>query len=380
MRIFISAGEPSGDLHGANLARSLRAVMPNVELFGLGGSKMSDAGVDLFYPLADHAVMGFVRVVQVIPTMWRLLQRLLREFEKRRPDALVLIDYPGFHWHLAAKAKAMGIPVISFVPPQIWGWASHRVSRVRKNFEYVLCALPFEPRWYHDRGVINARYIGHPYFDELPRQKLDATFMAEQRRAGTPIVALMPGSRGHEVKHNLPTLLNTAHRIHAERPDVRFLFPCFKEQHRDYVASRVLASIPAEVLVHRTAETIELADSCVAVSGSVGLELLYRCKPTVVIYRINRFFRFVTWLCKNVPYISLVNLLAEKELYPEFLLDHDDSPGPAAHVLRWLNDRQQHEEVVGALAELKGRVAAPGACDRAAEFLVERFGRRRAAA
>src|SRR5207237_1430684 len=128
----------------------------------------------------------------------------------RRPDAIVLIDYPGFHWHLAAKAKAMGIPVISFVPPQIWGWASHRVKRMRKNFDYVLCALPFEARWYHERGVINAHYIGHPYFDELSRQKLDHGFLENQRRDRRPIVALLPGSRGHEVKHNLPTLLNTA--------------------------------------------------------------------------------------------------------------------------------------------------------------------------
>src|SRR5438105_2819435 len=201
MHIFISAGEPSGDLHGASLARALRELHPEVTLAAFGGERMRAAGCDLLYPLADHAIMGLGGVVRALPAMVRLLKRMAADFDRRRPDAVVLIDYPGFHWHVAKRAKGLGVPVVSFVPPQIWAWLSHRVRKVRANFAEVLCSLPFEEGWYRQRGVA-ARYVGHPYFDELAAQRLDEGFLAEQRRRGGPVVAILPGSRQGEIDSN----------------------------------------------------------------------------------------------------------------------------------------------------------------------------------
>lgn len=375
MHVFISAGEPSGDLHGANLTRALRSLDPSIECEGLGGERMQAAGCRLFYPLADHAVMGLFRVLQVVPALADLLDRLTDRWSKHRPDAVVLIDYPGFHWWVAARAKALGIPVVSFVPPQIWGWASHRVKRVRANFDAVLCSLPFEEPWYRARGVPNAHYIGHPYFDELPRQRLDGAFLDEQRRRPGPVVGLLPGSRGHEVRNNLESLISTARVVHRQRPDVRFLMACFKNEHERIVESKLRReSLPIEVHSGRTPEIIELAHSCVAVSGSVGLELLYRSKPTVVIYRTTGLHMFLTWMLKNVKYISLVNLLAGQELYPEFLTTRSAAEGPGAHILNWLNDAGAFNALRTALRQLRDQVAEPGACARAAQFVLDRYG------
>ena len=233
MRIFLSAGEPSGDLHGANLFHSLCALDPTVTAAGFGGEHMRRAGYDLLFPLADHAIMGLSGIVQAVPAMLRLRRQMADWLRANRPDAVVLIDYPGFHWWLAATAKRQGVPVVSFVPPQVWAWATHRAGWVRRWFDHVLCSLPFEEQWYHERGVSQARYVGHPYFDELARQRLDASFLAEQRGKPGPIIALLPGSRHGEITYNLDTLIHAARRVHAARPDARFLFACFKPRTRN---------------------------------------------------------------------------------------------------------------------------------------------------
>ena len=152
MRIFLCAGEPSGDLHGATLVRALRRLHPGVECVGFGGERMEAAGCRLLYPLCRLAVMWFLRVLAHAPTFLHLLSRADRYFRHRRPDAVVLIDYPGFNWWLARRAHFHGIPVFYFVPPQLWGWAGWRVRKMKRYVDHVLCTLPFEVDWYRERG------------------------------------------------------------------------------------------------------------------------------------------------------------------------------------------------------------------------------------
>src|SRR5258708_3088494 len=204
MRVFICAGEPSGDLHGANLVRAFRRLNPGIECVGFGGERMEEAGCRLVYPLCRLAVMWFARVLANAPTFLELLSRADRYFRHHRPDAVVLIDYPGFNWWMARRAHFHGIPVFYFVPPQLWAWAGWRVEKMRRFVDHVLCTLPFEPAWYQERGVA-AHYVGHPYFDELGHQQLDAPFLAEHGNGG-PIVGLLPGSRTQEIHRNLSTM------------------------------------------------------------------------------------------------------------------------------------------------------------------------------
>ncbi len=370
MRIFLSAGEPSGDLHGANLIRALRRRHPGIDCVGFGGARMEAAGARLLYPLCDLAVMWFARVLARAPVFLDLLSRADRYFHHHRPDAVVLIDYPGFHWWLARRARVHGIPVFYFVPPQLWAWAGWRVRKMRRWVDEVLCTLPFEEAWYRERGV-PAHYVGHPYFDELPAQQLDAGFLAEQRAHSGPVVGLLPGSRTQEVERNLPTLIRAAAHVHAERPDVRFLMACFRPAQRQLADDHLRnARLPITTYTGRTPEIIHLAQACAAVSGSVSLELLYQQKPSVVVYRIGWLDLQVCRRFMTSPYISLVNLLAGKELFPEFLSDRCEAEAISRHLLGWLNDRPAYETVRAELAALRDRVAQPGACDRVAQHLL----------
>src|SRR5258708_36768251 len=229
MRLFVSAGEPSGDLHGANLIRSLRALHPDIECHGFGGEGMAAAGWQLGYPLVEPAVVGLLRVVKSVPQFAAILRRADRFFRQEKPDALVMIDFPGFHWWLAKRARQHRIPVIYFVPPQLWAWGAWRIKKMRDRVDRVLCTLPFEEAWFRERGV-PTEYIGHPYFDELREQHLDQAFLAEEQYRPGRVVALLPGSRNSEITNNLDSLLRAAKLIHDTRPDTRFLGPWLREQ------------------------------------------------------------------------------------------------------------------------------------------------------
>lgn len=370
MRIFLCAGEPSGDLHGANLIRELRRLHPGVECVGYGGDKMEAAGCRLLYPLCSLAVMWFLRVLANAHVFLDLLSRADRYFCTQRPDAVVLIDYPGFNWWMARRAHFRGIPVFYFVPPQLWGWAGWRVNKMRRFVDHVLCSLPFEEAWYRERNV-PAHYVGHPYFDELPQQKLDETFLQQQQSRPETIIGLLPGSRNQEVERNLSTLVRAAGRIHAARPDARFLVACFKPSQRKHVEAYVQGrGLPIEVHTGRTPEIIHLSHSCVAVSGSVGLELLYRGKPTVVVYRASPFVYHVGRRIATCRFISLVNLLADRELFPEFPTASCEAESVSQHIVRWLNDPAAYDQLRAELADLRGQVAQAGACERAARYLL----------
>lgn len=383
--LFFSAGEPSGDLHAATLIHTLQQQSPDLRCVGFGGDRMAAAGCQLMYPLCDLALMGFFRVLAHLKLFFRLAHQADAYFRSHRPDAVVLIDYPGFNWHIARRAHDLGIPVFYFVPPQIWAWANWRVRKLRRWVDHVLCTLPFEQPWYRARGV-DADYIGHPYFDDLRQQLLDEAFVAQHEARPGTLIGILPGSRRQEIANNLTTQLRAAAHVHRQRPDTRFLVACFRKEHADRTVRQLRElfpaegatagsyadglrggwSLPVEVYVGRTAEIIHLAHSCMAVSGSVSLELLFRGKPAVVSYRLNLFTELVYATIKTTRFIGLVNLIADRELFPEYVNRHCEAKALADHVLRWLSDRAAYETLCGELSALREQVAEAGACARAA--------------
>lgn len=389
MRIFFSVGEPSGDLHGANLIRALRARRPDVEFVGYGGPKMAEAGCRLHADLTALAVMWFARVLINLHKFLLLASRADRFFRHEKPDAVVLIDYPGFNWWIAWRAKVHGIPVFYYVPPQVWAWASHRVKKMRRFVDHILCSLPFEPEWYGTRGC-RGTFVGHPFFDEVRRQPLNERFLADLHDGAGPLVTILPGSRTQEVELNLPTFLATAAIVARKVPGVRFAVAAFKP-HQAAMAERMIrqAGINIPVYVGRTPELIRSAACCLACSGSVSLELLHAAKPTVISYRIGHVAWHVQNYFRNAPYITLVNLLstgrlerdraAERRstvnddpgvLFPEYLTWRDSSNDIAGHLVRWLSDDATWRRTVERLENLRDRVGAPGASSRAAEYVL----------
>ena len=391
MHIFFSVGEPSGDLHGANLIRELQRREPNLRCVGYGGPKMQAAGMELHEDLTKLAVMWLLRVLMNIHKFWILYQRAKAYFRARRPDAVVLIDYPGFNWWIARAAKRQGIPVFYYGAPQMWAWASWRVKKMRRLVDHTLCKLPFEAVWYNERGC-PATYVGHPYYDEMARQQFDEEFLHNYGAEAGRLITLLPGSRTQEVLSNLPWILKAAGRIAAKVPDTRFAVASFNEKQAVIARQMVYAAgVDADVFVGRTPELIHLAHSCLACSGSVSLELLHHEKPTVIIYFVNRFlFRLVQRFLITVKYVTLVNLLAEPQPFtnkpiaydpyakgadrvpfPEYPTCEDKSEQLAAHIVQWLNDPLVYQAKVRQLAELRARFGHSGASAKASEYILQ---------
>ncbi len=350
---------------------------------------MAAAGCQLHEDMSRLAVMWFLRVFMNLHRFLALVVRADRFFRHHRPDVVVLIDYPGFNWWIARRAKAHGIPVIYYGTPQLWAWAGWRVRKMRRLVDHILCKLPFEERWYRERRC-HATYVGHPYFDELEQRKLDDEFLARSSGDSRPLVTILPGSRTQEVTHNLVWFLRAAERIHREVPHVRFAVASFNEEQAS-VARRILGptKLPIEVWANRTPELIQLADCCMACSGSVSLELLYYGKPAVILYWINRWAYIVQGFFRRVRYITLVNLLAMDDIYvtraaitgpdahegnaipyPEYLTYKDKTLQISEHIIRWLTNEDDKKQRIAQLSELRSQFAHGGASRRAAEYLL----------
>ena len=390
LRIFFSAGEPSGDQHGADLIRQLGQRYDSLEAVGYGGPLMEGAGCRLHTDLTALAVMWFLRVLLNLHKFLWLVFKADLYFRRQKPDAVVLIDFPGFNWWIAWRAKRHGIPVFYYAPPQIWAWASWRVKKMRRLVDHVLCSLPFEQAWFHERGC-NATFVGHPFFDEVGHQELDEEFIERFQLQSGPLVVILPGSRTQEVQSNLQWFLKAAKQVCDRVPNVRIAIASFKSSQAAMAQRMVVASgLPIEVHAGKTPELIRLADCCMAVSGSVSLELLNATKPTVILYWISRAAYFAQGFFRKVKYITLVNLLATDELFPEdvtpfdpaqedadrvlfpeYLTCEDKSSQIAAHVIQWLTDRHKREARVAQLARLKSEVAHGGASSKAANYILD---------
>ena len=385
MRIFFSVGEPSGDQHAAHLIESLRRRNPGIEAVGYGGPHMEQAGCKLDFQLTNLAVMGFSQVLPHLKQFYDLVQNADRIFRSnQKPDAVVLVDFPGFNWHIARKAKAAGIPVFYYLPPQIWAWAGWRINKLRKYVDHVLCGLSFEPDWYAKRGL-KVDFVGHPFFDEVAEKKLNAEFVLSERNRPGRIVGVLPGSRNLEVHRNWSLQLEVMARTAKKHPDVRFLVASYKPHQRDFcekslaewqAAHPEIPPLPVEFHLGRTSEIIEIAQCCLMVSGSVSLEMLSRRTPAVVMYRMNpSFYYSVIWMAQ-VPYMTLVNLMANQQLFPEDVIVLRPKRS-VENLTQYLDDWLTHPEKLAAVREQLGElcrsVASTGATARTAEAILRKL-------
>lgn len=380
MRIFISAGEPSGDQHAAHLIQTLKARDASIEVEGFGGPAMREAGCSVLFELTNLAVMGIIKVIPLLAKFRRLLISAEQHFDTSRPDVVLLVDFPGFNWWIAKAARRRGIPVYYYLPPQLWAWAPWRIRKVRKWVDKVLCALPFEFDWYRTRGI-DAVWVGHPFFDEVAAHKLDSDFLQtiKQECGQRPVIGILPGSRDHEVERNFPVIADIIQKVTTELPNVRWLVGNYRSEHAQRCQNLMMPHTEcADISFHvnKTSEVIEAADCCLMVSGSISLELLARQTPGIVLYRISRLARWASRLVMTCRYITLTNLIATAEIMPEYVSaghPENDSRRISDRLIELCTDQHELDACRQRMAQLATKAAVTGASQKVAEILCTDF-------
>lgn len=374
LTLFISAGEESGDLHGAALARALRTRFPDARLIGLGGSRMQAEGVSLLAGLRELAVMGLVEVLRHLPFFVDLRKRVFAALERERVDLVIPIDYPGFNLRLAKHAKASGIPVLYYIAPQVWAWHKSRVRDLARDADEVAVVLPFEEDFLR-KGGVNARFVGHPLLDRAdPPLSRDEWARSHGLDPARPVLALFPGSRAQEVGRHLELFSAAADRVVARNPHVQVVIGVPGGIDRAVYAG---ARWP---LVESADGLLQYATAAVAKSGTTTLEAALALTPLIVVYRMNAASYAVARRLVKVPHIALANLIAEDRVAPEFIQDAATPDALADAVLPLLDEGSpERKRMIDGFANVRERLGGPGASDRvaalAADLLAKRSGR-----
>ncbi|WP_285427741.1 lipid-A-disaccharide synthase [Pseudomonas sp. lyk4-R2A-8] len=337
MRIALVAGEASGDILGAGLMRALKAQHPAVEFIGVGGPLMQAEGLVSYFPMERLSVMGLVEVLGRLRELLARRKLLIQTLIEEKPDVFIGIDAPDFTLNIELKLRQAGIKTVHYVSPSVWAWRQKRVLKIREGCDLMLTLLPFEARFYEEKGV-PVRFVGHTLADEIPLQADRAAARAELGLPDGPLVALMPGSRGGEVGRLASVFFDAAERLQDLKPGVRFVLPCASPQRRAQIETLLQGrNLPLTLLDGQSHLALAACDAVLIASGTATLEALLYKRPMVVAYRLAP---LTFWILKRMvksPYISLPNLLAQRLLVPELLQD-DATPDALAQTLLPLID------------------------------------------
>ncbi|MEE9570567.1 MAG: lipid-A-disaccharide synthase [Gammaproteobacteria bacterium] len=349
LRVAVAAGEASGDALGTGLIEAIRKLSPQAEFFGIAGPGMRGAGCKPWYRTEELSVMGLAEVLRHLPRLLRLRRQFIERLRAARPDVFIGIDSPDFNLPVEAALKKSGVPTVQYVSPQVWAWRQSRAAGIRDSTDLVLCVLPFEAEFYKTHGV-NSVFVGHPLADEVPLE-VDAE---EARRsldlpAATPILAVLPGSRFSEVSRLARPFLETGKWLQRRRPELRVVVALANDATRDrylQATDGIELDPPPRVVVGRTREVLAASDVVLTASGTASLEATLLKRPMVVAYIISRLtHRLLRVLGLNkLEHFSLPNLLAGRELVPEYLQAQVRPAvmGPALE--RYLNHEEEPEE------------------------------------
>lgn len=384
-KIFIVAGDPSGDLHGANLVNALREMSSEIEISGLGGERMERAGVKLLDKLTELAIVGFSEAINNIRALRQIYRKTEEFLRKETPDIIVLIDYPGFNLRLAGLAKRLKIPLIYYIGPQIWAWRHGRVKDIAEMVNKMLVIFPFEEETYRKAGV-NVSFVGHPLLDTIqPTKSKEEVCRKYGLDPGSPIIGLMPGSRKQEIERLLPVMLEASQRI-AENRKAQFVLPLAENIPMTYIRERITEfemstpnrvkkeeKPPLTLLVVRDEDynirrTMTLA---LVASGTATLENACLGIPMIIIYKVSLFSYLLARLLIRIPRIGLANIVAGKRVVPEFIQQKARAEEIAKVACHWLSNPGLMRETRKELKRVKQKLGTPGASKRAAKIILE---------
>jgi lipid-A-disaccharide synthase len=356
--ILISAGEASGDLYASLLAAQMRRLWPDVQFFGCTGPRMRKAEVETVVDSASLAVVGLLEVVAHIPPIYGEYRKLLAAVRRRRPDLAILTDSPDFHLRLARRLKAAGIPVVYLVAPQAWAWRKGRLPMMRRTLDRLLCIFPFEEQFFCSHGV-SATYIGHPLAGLVKPALSKADFLRKHRLPPErPLISVLPGSRRGEAARHLPYLLAAVDRLYREQA-ASFVLPASVTTGVDFFRERIGAE-PIQVIEGETWDAMAHADLALAASGTVTIEAALLGTPMVTFYRVTTPSWVLGKFLVDVPFYSMVNLVAGRAVVPELMQDQMTGARLAAEASRLLRDADARARMRADLGEVAARLTSGG--------------------
>lgn len=372
MKIMLSAGEASGDLHGANLAEALKTVDPQVELIGMGGEQMRKAGVRIVYDIKNLGVIGIGEIIKKIPFFYKLRTFLVNTMKEEKPDALVCIDYPGFNMKLIEKAKEAGIPVIYYILPTIWAWHKSRGNVIAEYTDLAVSLFPFEAEMYKKMGT-NVVYGGHPLLDTVkPSMSKDEAYSFFGLQQGKKTVLFMPGSRVQEVQSLYGKMLAAGKLLQDKVEGLQFMVPKAStiDRHMLEEAARE-ANLEVHIGEERVYDMMNIADAAICASGTATLETALMGVPTLLVYRVNALTYWLSKILVHLDSIGLPNIISGHRIMPELWQDEVTPENIEAAVLPWLVDAAATEEARHLMAGVRCQMGEAGAVRRTAEIISE---------
>ena len=371
MKIMMSAGEASGDLHGARLAKEMLEMEPDVELFGFGGAKMAEAGVRLVRDCRDYSIMGVWEVVLGLGRLLQLEKTLVESMREEKPDLLLIIDYPDFNWRLAAKAKALGVPVFSYIPPSAWAWRKGRAKKCAAIAKEIVTIFHHEIGPYVTAGA-NVSFLGNPLVDtvraDMEPEAARAFFGLKE---GERAVLLLPGSRRQEISFLLPDMLRAVQILKEKRPETRFFLPVAQGLERQEIERHIEKSgASVELTEEHVYDLMSVADFAIATSGTVVMEAALMDLPAVVCYRMGRLNYAIGRMLVKIDHFSLPNIILGEEAEPELLQDEVTPERIAEEAAKLYKGEPQRDSVMARLKVAVLQLGPPGASVRVAAHVL----------
>lgn len=371
LEILVVAGETSGDLLGAKIVDEIRRIEPDSKFYGASGPKMNELGVEPLFDIASWAVTGVLPVALAVPAFLKRLRQIVKLADERKPDVVLLIDFPEFNLKLAKSLKRRGHRVIFYVSPQIWAWRSYRAEAVRKYVDLLLSILPFEKGWYAERGIKNVEYVGNPIVDRIDvvetREKFCSRYSIDPTK---PIIAMLPGSRSKELRFHLPIMSEAAEKLVSEIPGLQIIFAAAGPRQLKKIQENLVKSrVPALVIEGETHNILGASDAAAISSGTATLEAGIIGTPMAIVYKMSKIDAAVLGPFVNVENVGLINLVARKQIVREFI-QNDFTADALSKEMRRLLEPKVNRDI---RSELKGATEDLGAnaSGKAAKLVVE---------
>ena len=363
-KIFIIAGEPSGDIHAANLVKAIKKESPNINFIGTGGDKMKMEGVNILTHIDQLSVMGFVEVLKHLPRILIIMNKTIRQIKEINPDKIILVDYPGFNLRLSKKIKHLNIPVIYFILPQLWAWKENRINIMKKTLNKSISIFPFEAEWYNSKGL-KTIYEGHPLIEKKSKNQKNDFFIKHGLNPKNPVLILLPGSRQQEVYYHWPEFLKVCDMLKRKISDLQIIVAKSNNV--------TITPMPSYMKIEKDSNwAIENGTAGICSSGTATLECALKKLPTVVCYKMSKINWFLFNYFGKVKYISIVNLIADKEIIPELTQKNMTAEKIIEKLIPYFNIASENRNnTIDSYKKLKTQLGSPGVFNRIAKYIIK---------